>query len=139
MINSAYLNKYYFGKNIIQIEIYEPLYRQYDAYVNKKQLKHAPFITMTPNIPNSMHINSDNTVLLDSKAMIDERVFDLILKTHVLKMMVKHNKLPNFNDNNIIYLQSTRHTPSLNNKISISKYINIVLLHNISNDKCIYT
>ena len=101
MINSAYLNKYYFGKNIIQIEIYEPLYRQYDAYVNKKQLKHAPFITMTPNIPNSMHINSDNTVLLDSKAMIDERVFDLILKTHVLKMMVKHNKLPNFNDNNI--------------------------------------
>lgn len=101
MINSAYLNKYYFGKNIIQIQIYEPLYRQYDAYVNKKQLKHAPFITMTPNIPNNMHINSDNTVLLDSRAIIDERVFDLILKTHVLKMMVKHNKLPNFNDNNI--------------------------------------
>ncbi len=103
IINLTHLNKYYLGKNLTQFEIYRPLYKQYDAYINKKGLKNAPFILPTINVPNNMHINSDYTVSLDDKISTNEGLFDLILKSYILKMLIKHERLPNLNDSNLLF------------------------------------
>lgn len=103
-INQNYLSRYYLGLNPSFLKSRTPLFSEYDKYINKRNLKQAPYLSdLHTKIPSKFQISPDYQIALYVNSSVDDKTFDLMLKAYILKMMIAHNQLPDLKDFSSLY------------------------------------